>query len=210
MKLKSPASMQSAQQATTAFQQCHIVCSDACSCAPAASLNPTYTYGAQKEGSMSPPPAPSISALQVSTTRWISCAPGAMYHPPGQCRAGGSLSEILWVAKQAAYVGLRYIPGTMSGLAPCASYCRQAEEAADCPQPQSHSWRAGCLPARMPLPADCHPCQAREQQRRRRASGQQEHEEDFQQQGAQPDRSADVRPAAHARGGLAGALNGGR
>ena len=58
-----------AQPATTASQQCHIVCFEACRRAPAASLNPTYTYGAQKEGSMLPPPAPSISALQVSTTR---------------------------------------------------------------------------------------------------------------------------------------------
>ena len=61
----------------------------------------------------------------------------------------------------------------------------------------------------MPLPTNCHTRQAREQQRWRRASGKQEHEEDFQQQGAQPDRPADVRPAAHTRGGSTGALNGG-
>ena len=191
----------------TCIQQCNIVCFDACTCALAASLNPTYTYGAQKEGSMSPPPAPSISALQVSTTRWTSAV------CQGQCTslqgslglAEGSQSCSGWQSR--LYVGVRCIPGTASGLASCASCFPQAVQATGCPMSPTHSWRAGCLTASLPLPTDRHTCQACEQQRRRRPSGEQEHEENLQQQGPQPDRSADVRPATHARGGPTGALN---
>ena len=121
---ESPALMQLtlAQPATTAFQQCHVVCFDACSCAPAASLNPTYTYGAQKEGSTSPPPAPSISALQVSTTQWTSAVCQWLCTIlQGNAGLTESLFKFLWVAKQAVPVGVRCIwdserPRNMCGL----------------------------------------------------------------------------------------------